>query len=922
MSGGQSDALQTNIPAQLTSFVGRRSELEELTSLLHGSRSVTLAGPGGCGKTRLAIELASMRSPELGRVWFVDLAPVADAPGMARALLEAIGAAPAEPGEPLDRIRARIGEAPALLILDNCEHLVEECAVLAEAILVGCAATTIVATSREPLGFQGETTYRVPSLALPPEGADEVTGYDAIALFVDRAAKAKPGFRFERESGALVSQICRRLDGIPLAIELAAARVRVLGLDQIHEGLKDRFRLLTGGARTAVPRHQTLQASVDWSYALLLEAERELLDRLSVFGASFTVDAAEFVGSGEALESHHVFDLLVQLAEKSLVSSVEGPDGARFVLLESVRQYAATRLAERGDAEQVRRRHYDHYLQASRFAGTDNEKRSRMQAEVDNLRQALQWAREQDDPTLLLRLASRLAGFWATGPALAEGTQWLSTALQRAPDADLALRARATARLVQLLSFGGAHHTTLGGMASEAINLMRELGNPRDLAWTLIQVGRALSTLEHTDPLPYYEEAAQLAAEARDEPARALALYFMAQVTMHRDPTEGRALALQSMEVARGCGFGHVERLGAFGVVMAGLFSGELAALVEPLAASVAELRGSGDELFLANALMFSAIVSEGLGDSAHADACVRDLERLAAGGLVIYRASVHQARGMVMSLRGQWGEAVGDFSRFIETRRGEMGQSPGLAWRAIAFALGGDLAAARIDAVNARIDAVKAAEIWTPTAGEEPFGPFRLATALVAVRSEEAGAVDLALSAFAAVWERSGVRIAFARLGSLQTLAAAFAGHGATEEAARILGFAKAEASRVGVTIEAQPWLTALALGTPEQLRAVLGDTRIAELYEEGASMDEAELVAYVQRGRGGRGRPVAGWGSLTPTERQVVDLVTEGLTNKDIAGKLFMSVPTVKSHLTHVYAKLGTTSRAALTAEAVRRA
>jgi DNA-binding CsgD family transcriptional regulator len=240
------------------------------------------------------------------------------------------------------------------------------------------------------------------------------------------------------------------------------------------------------------------------------------------------------------------------------------------------------------------------------------------------------------------------------------------------------------------------------------------------------------------------------------------------------------------------------------------------------------------------------------------------------------------------------------------------VGYAAGLAWRAISLALGGDLAGARRDAVTA-------SEVGMPEAPDANLS--KLASALVAVQSADSGAIDLLLAGFAAPSDGQA-RIAFGRLGHMQLLAAAFARHGATEEAARILGFAKADASRVGITIETQPFLTAMALGAPEDLRAALGDGRFEELHDEGASMNEAELRTYVQRGRGGRGRPPAGWGSLTPTERQVVELVTEGLTNKDIAAKLFMSVPTVKSHLTHVYGKLGLTSRAALTAEAVRRA
>ena len=356
-----------NLPLQPTTFIGRDKELTELKRLFAAARLLTLTGSGGCGKTRLGLQLAAdslERFPD--GAWLVELAPLSD-PGLVPRTAATVLALEEEPGKPITTtLVEHLKDKRALLLLDNCEHLLGACATLAESLVRQCPHLTILASSREALGIAGEQTYRVPSLSLPdpketPTPAS-IASFEALQLFVDRCLKVDADFRVTGENAATLVSICHRLDGIPLAIELAAARVRSLSVEELNRRLDHRFRLLTGGSRTALPRQQTLRSLIDWSYDLLHDPEKLLLQRLSVFAGGWTLEAAECVCAGGDVEDGAVLDLLTSLIDKSLVAVDQSDARSRYRLLETVRQYARERLVESGGAEAIRERHRDYFV--------------------------------------------------------------------------------------------------------------------------------------------------------------------------------------------------------------------------------------------------------------------------------------------------------------------------------------------------------------------------------------------------------------------------------------------------------------------------------------------------------------------------------------------------------------------------------
>ncbi|MFI7440612.1 BTAD domain-containing putative transcriptional regulator [Nonomuraea indica] len=435
--GERAENHRTNLRAELTSFVGKDDDVSVVAALALKHRLVTLTGPGGSGKTRLATETGRTMLAELpDGAWLVELASVRADGELAQAALTAIGLRDQgllggpRAGEPMDRLIAALRERAILLILDNCEHLIEAAAAFADRLLGECRRLRILATSREPLGITGEVLWQVEPLALPAEGADpsEVGSSPAVRLLRDRAVLVRKDIGSDARTLSEMARICRALDGMPLAIELAAARLRTMSVDQLARRLDDRFRLLTSGSRTALSRHKTLRAVVDWSWDLLTEAERGVLRRLSVFSGGASLEAAERVCGGETFAGQQVLDLLTALIEKSLLLA-EGEGTPRYRMLGTIREYAAHRLAEAGETEAARRAHLAHFTELAETADPHLRRAEQLEwlaaleAEHDNIGAALRWAIDEGLAQEAMRLVGAVGWYWFLSGHRAEGTE-------------------------------------------------------------------------------------------------------------------------------------------------------------------------------------------------------------------------------------------------------------------------------------------------------------------------------------------------------------------------------------------------------------------------------------------------------------------------------------------------------------------
>jgi len=559
----------TNLPLELTSFIGREREQTAVSALLGQAPLVTLVGAGGCGKTRLALAVAADLLEEYpDGVWLAELAALREPTLVPQAVATALGVREG-PGCPLAQALADHLQAKhLLLVLDNCEQLVGACAELAALLLRRCAHLQILATSRERLGVGGERSYRVPSLALPAsEEQPTLAGwraYEGVRLFVERAQACRPDFELTEENVATVAQICRRLDGIPLAIELAAARADSLPVGMIAARLEQSLGVLTGGPRDAPPRHRTLRATLDWSWELLGEPERVLLRRLAVFAGGWVVEAAQAVCGGEELTGWPLLGLLSALVGKSLVGLQESGGAGRYGLLETVRQYAAERLAEAGEAGATRDRHLDWCVAlaeeaAPRLMGPGQEAwLARLEAEHDNLRVALGWARERGDGERGLRLAAALCWFWYLRGYLSEGRAWLEEALTRAGDAPAALRAAALNGAGNLASDQGEYGQA-EALYEASLALRRDLGDKRGIAASLSNLaGVAERRGDYARAVPLFEEALALAREIGDTSSLAKTLGNLGLALGHQGDLEREeALFEEALGLFRALGDTH-----------------------------------------------------------------------------------------------------------------------------------------------------------------------------------------------------------------------------------------------------------------------------------------------------------------------------------------------------------------------------
>ncbi|GAB2652591.1 helix-turn-helix transcriptional regulator [Kribbella swartbergensis] len=846
------DLVPNNLPVMFTSFVGRQTQLAALRTQLSGNRLVTLTGPGGSGKTRLAAHVAAQlaeRWPD--GVWWVDLAAVTESAQIPEAVAAAVGVL-VETGDSTRLLAGQLKTKRTLICLDNCEQVIDGVAEFVLALQTACPEVSVLATSREPLDVPGEAVWRVPALA-PDE---------AMTLFIERAGSEFP------ESEKAIRSICLRLDGMPLALELAAAWVRTLTPEQIEAGLDDRFGLLIRNTRGVAARQQTLAASIDWSHDLLDDDERQVFRRLAVFAGGFTLDAAQAVCGTSA-----VLEILARLVDKSLVVA----DGGRYRLLETIREYAGLRLRESG--ERVQDLHLDYFLATAEAAepllASDRDKwRSVIEPDRENYRAALDYGLSTD-PARGRRLAAALPWMWnlrATGP---EGIGYLRRAIELAPDERSLLQARL------LYGYATVADTVdpFGyDAAGRGLDLATELGDDRlrSLFLALVAVGRFFTDFQEAWELT--EEGRRLAEGIGDEVARdanvALQCVLLALWDRHDelppllDTVIPGLLARGERGVAATVLLVQSESLAATGHLPQAVEVAEQAlATAEPLA--------DFHRVGVARGQLATLLARSGRLDDAYE--VMRPILDLADAAVV---PNLGQVMGLLSYLGGDNESAVEWMRRDVDpdgplaetyvpamllpTYAAALHNPPDVLERAVALARRYNLPRVLADALD---------QLGRELIAEQPDKAAEILHEALTIR------VDRGLRTYI--------------VNSLESLAL-LANH--TNRATDAVRLATAAAAARSDLQYAAP---------PDRPELPTTD-------ETPLTIEEA--VEYVRRTRGARGRPSSGWASLTPTEREVVALAVEGLSNPEIGARLYMSRGTVKTHLAHVYAKLGVANRTEL--------
>jgi predicted ATPase/DNA-binding CsgD family transcriptional regulator len=909
-----------NLPSALTEFVGREREVDEVAGMIRSARLVTVTGPGGAGKTRLALQVAANCVATFGDgVWWVELAPLRGS--VIEAVAGVLGVRPLPGGTPLQAVISRLAEDRALVVLDNCEHVIAATADLAEELIRACPHLTVLATSRERLGVPGESEWPVPSLSLPAtteaELSEMVARSDAASLFVERVTRVRPDFALSDENAAAVSRICHELDGMPLAIELAAARARALSVEQIAAALDDRFRLLTGGPRAAVPRQQTLRGSIDWSYDLLLPEERVLFRRLGVFVGGWSLDAAEAVCTGDAVDRRAVLDLLTSLIDKSLVHVEQRGRVARYRMLETVRQYAAELLGESGELPVLRDRHLDFFLAVAERAASELDVPRNLEwldvleRDAANFDAAISCGIETD-PERAVRMSVALEAWWEVSGRFAAGESALRRALDASDHSPSSLRARAL--------------------------------------WSCGQFARYRGNDQAADELN--REALAIAEATGDESTMARTLHTRGTLQFMRDPAGSRGDLSRAFELARSAGDGWAMVSAATRLAWSYVQTGEYAEAESVVndAQPAMERIGVTDRMWAPLPLAFCALVR------AEYDRCVELCEHavLAARefGDPLNEAFAHVIAARVETFQGRPEAAL---SRIVESEARAVAAGAAVALPDIRAQLAWAHAAlGRLDRARELLEAVVAGEAysvwsfaWTLLAlgdvlraqGDADGASVRVNTALelgnhVGAQSLVTQAAHELLARLAigrGEWSEAerfvhdtlsqrvelGVRLWLPE--SLDLLAQVAAGLESYTEAARLVGAAERARSDLAV-VRWAPDAPAF-----RELEELIEEQMGSEAYDaaraEGAAMSLDEAIGWVRRARGSRKRPSGGWESLTPTEIRVVELVSEGLTNPQVAERMFISRATVKAHLAHIFQKLDLSSRSELAAVAARR-
>jgi len=666
-----------NLPSQVTSFIGRRRERTDVRRLFSSTRLVTLTGAGGTGKTRLAIQVASDMLVEFpDGAWLVELETLDDAHFVPQSVASVLGVQE-EPGKPFAATLAdSVGERGMLLVLDNCEHVAAAVASLGEVLLRSCPNLRILATSRESLGLGGETVWRVPTLSVPDirtsaiKTKDGAGRYESVRLFVDRATATQPSFQFTDRNAPTIAQICHRLDGIPLAIELAAVRVKVLPVEKILTRLEDRFALLTGGSRTALPRQQTLRAAVDWSYELLSPQEKALLNRVSVFLGGFTLEAAEEVCATDGISSSEVLDLVSALVDKSLAVPEESDEETvRYRLLETIREYGSEKLRDAGEDSAMAERHGEFFLALAETAepelrGPDQASWfNRLEREHDNLRLAIRGHVSRGSAERAQRLAGALWRFWWVRGFWDEGRRRSSDVLTM-PGAVEAVASRAKAlHGSAVLARGQGDYAAAKSLLDEALAIGRELGDKAAIGDALFELGNIANAQEDlTAARALYEESLTMRRELNDRPGTSFALHNLGVVAHAMGDSAGaRVVYEEALALHRELGNVYAEAASLNGLGDVSLYQGDLAAAREFQVQSLEIQRRLGDKRGIAFSLRMLGRIAEKQGDfTASRKQLVESLELLKEMG---------DKEGLADSLEGMvsLAAATGDCERALK---------------------------------------------------------------------------------------------------------------------------------------------------------------------------------------------------------------------------------------------------------------
>ena len=903
-----------DLPMSLTTFIGRERELDELRSLFReGKRLVTLVGIGGIGKTRLALELGFSAS-DLGwaKVYLVELAPLAS-PGLVDdAVLESVGGGSSR--SPLQAAMEYLREATALLVLDSCEHVLDAARRVAEVLLRRCPSLAILATSRSPLGIAGELVWPVPSLSIQTRSdAGEAGASDAARLFADRASYVQSGFELSGDVAGAVDTIVRRVGGIPLAIELAAARVRVLSAEEIADGLDDHLRLLRGGHQSD-PRHQTIRASLDWSHALLTDRERQLFARLSVFSGGFDLEAATAVCAGGAIIPDQILDEIQGLVDKSLLAVERRAGATRFRMLDFVRQYAAERLAAAGEGVPLTDRHRAYFRELAQRAdrelwALDPAGRARLDDESPNLRAAIDdgCARAPDDA---LAMVGALGLYWRVRGRLAEGVTATEQSLGAAPPEPSPGRALALAKL-SVLSFWLGDFARTQSAATAALEMGAAIGDTRSQAFALSRLGALVILGDPGAGDPMLLRAAELARTAGDDVALCDALGSLAiSYFCQDDPGAMRSPLEETLKVAGAIGYEDDIRWCLWCLAHTAFAAGDLASARAHGERALAMLPGQ-DPLSRYCAVEVLSLVDANVGaadaarERAEADFEQSRQERLRLGtGVLMHALGVAALASGDLDQAQQWATSLYEHESEVCY----------LAWHAQEILVA--VALARNDSVRAKIGVERLLAAAEPLRNRraQAVGQLGLARALLLEGDDERAesATHDALQVFMDSGWRPGV------IDALDVVAEVASFTGQHERAVRLIAAARKERTTLGlIAFPVQRERTERSLGAA---RTTLGDEGVEGALRDGGRLCLQEAVAYAQRGRGQHADATHGWASLTPVERQVVELASQGLSNPHIAQELFISRNTVKVYLSRAYAKLGVANRTELARLAAR--